>query len=210
MATELIDISKSQSARRKHGESGGSANEIPRFAGRGGTCGCLYGNKRKRRRATRTGSRSLGSEFSGLSELSGSRRGPRALQAPPGMFHGIAGPAGMGGENCRDGIAGIMPEFPGWDSRCFPSVFNPSLPPTAAPGNKPELYEVSASRECSEMVGNGRKCPGITGKVRKCPKSSGNSRGYTEMAEDVREWPGILGILGNLGNFVNFENLGNF
>ncbi|XP_071275228.1 vacuolar protein sorting-associated protein 28 homolog isoform X5 [Agelaius tricolor] len=73
---------------------------MPRFAGIGGTRGSVYGKKRKRRGVARTDPGSSESELSGLSGLpgsvSGSRRGPRALQAQPGMFHGIAGPAGMG------------------------------------------------------------------------------------------------------------------
>lgn len=52
----------------------------------------MYGKKRKRSGAAGTGPGSSGLPGS----LSGSKRGPRALQAQPGMFHGITGPAGMG------------------------------------------------------------------------------------------------------------------
>lgn len=80
------------------------------------------------------------------------------------------------------GIPGM--EFPG-----VPNLpFNPSFPPTAAPGNKPELYEVSAARERPEMSENVRKYSDISEDDRKFPRIPGNFREYPEMSEDVRKW----------------------
>ncbi|XP_032565988.1 collagen alpha-2(I) chain-like isoform X1 [Chiroxiphia lanceolata] len=93
----------------------------------------------------------------GIGIRSGSGSGPgsglRGARTPPGsagMFHGIAGPAGMGGES--RGRRGGVPEVPGegspggsWgfpEGPGAPTPSNAATPPSLrSPREQPELYE---------------------------------------------------------------------